>query len=342
MRNLHIKALAALCAVAFAGGCGSLKQTTRAQPAVVPLSKITNSASVVDPDYQIGRSYHDRRQYEAAIAAYRRSLELNPGNAEAHNALGVIYATLGRHEQAVTELMAALAIAPSAAHIHNNLGFAYLSRGLNLDAAAALRVATELDPVNRRSRENLRTAERTLAQGLQQSDVELGDPVDAIIKSPLAEKGADPSLSQLVGVAPNIFELRQSSPVQPKPAAMPLARIHDVEVRLEIANGSGVTGLAKRTSSSLQVRGYTVLRITNQTPYKQEVTEIQYRRGDESRANQLAALLLQPAKLVETDRLTPVIGIRLLLGRDIGQEMLFGQNSAADAARKAEYTPGRG
>ena len=122
MRNLRIKALTLLCGVTFAGGCGSLKQTTRTQSAVVPVSKVTNSASVADPHYQIGRSYQDRLQYDAAIAAYRKSLEVNPGNAEAHNALGVIYAILGKHEQAVAELMAALALAPSAAHIHNNWG----------------------------------------------------------------------------------------------------------------------------------------------------------------------------------------------------------------------------
>ena len=220
MRNSRIKALTLLCGVAFAGGCGSLKQTTGSQSAVVPVSKITNSASVSDPDYQIGRSYQGRRQYDAAIAAYRKSLEVNPGNAEAHNALGVIYASLGKHEQAETELIAALGLAPSAAHIHNNLGYAYLLRGRNVDAVAALKVATGLDPANQRSRQNLRAAETALAQNAQPVDAAGLPPTEASIKSPMQDKNPDPSLPHLISVAPSMFELRQRTSTQGK-ASMP-------------------------------------------------------------------------------------------------------------------------
>jgi tetratricopeptide (TPR) repeat protein len=330
MRNIRIKALTLLCGVTFAGGCGSLKQTTGSQSAVVPVSKITNSASVSDPDYLIGRSYQGRRQYDAAIAAYRKSLEVNPGNAEAHNALGVIYASLGNHEQAQTELIAALGIAPSAAHIHNNLGYAYLLRGRNVDAVAALKVATGLDPVNQRSRQNLRAAETALAQNAQPVDAAMLDPIEATIKSPIADKNPDPSLPHVISVAPSIFELRQRSSTQAK-TGMPSARLHEIVLKVEVSNGSGVAGLAKRTSLSLQKRGYAVSRLTNQIPYVQVTTEIQYRRGEESHANQLNALLSQPAKLVESSRLSPIVGIRLVIGRDIGQQMVFTEslNTAA-------------
>jgi len=322
MRHLPIRTLTLVCAVAFAGGCGSLKQTPRAQPAVVPVSKVTNSASVVDPDYQIGRAYQGRRQYEAAIAAYRKSLELNPGNAEAHNALGVIYANQGKHEQAVSELMAALALAPSAAHIHNNLGYAYLLRGRNGDAVDALRVATELDPANRRSRENMRAAETVLAQNTQPLDGARLPPAEASIKSSMLDKNSDPSLLYLVSVAPNVLELRQGTASQAK-ASMPLTAIHETAVKVEVANGSGVAGLARRTASSLQTRGYAVGGVMNKIPYTQLVTEIQYRPGAESQANELNALLLQPAKLVESSRLRPNVGMRVVLGRDMGEEMIF-------------------
>jgi tetratricopeptide (TPR) repeat protein len=322
MLNSRIKALTVLCGVAFAGGCGSLEPVTGSQSAVVPVAKITNSASVSDPDYLMGRSYQGRRQYDAAIAAYRKSLEVNPGNAEAHNALGVIYASLGKHEQAQTELIAALGLAPSAAHIHNNLGYAYLLRGRSVDAVAALKVATGLDPVNQRSRQNLRAAERALAQNAQPVDAAMLDRIEPMIKSPVVDKNPDPLLPHVISVAPNIFELRQRSSTQLK-TGMPSARIHEIVVKVEVANGSGVAGLARRTSSSLQKRGYAVTRLTNQIPYTQVITEIQYRRGEESRANELNALLLEPAKLVESSRLSPLVGVRLLLGRDVGKEMIF-------------------
>ncbi len=211
MRHLPIRTLTLVCAVAFAGGCGSLKQTPRAQPAVVPVSKVTNSASVVDPDYQIGRAYQGRRQYEAAIAAYRKSLELNPGNAEAHNALGVIYANQGKHEQAVSELMAALALAPSAAHIHNNLGYAYLLRGRNGDAVDALRARHRAGPCQ--SSIARKHASGRDGPGTKHAATGWGEasPSEASIKSSMLEKNSDPSLPYLVSVAPNVLELRQGT-----------------------------------------------------------------------------------------------------------------------------------
>jgi len=286
------------------------------------VSKVTHSASVADPDYQIGRSHQDRLQYEAAIAAYRKSLERNPGNAEAHNALGVIYATLGKHEQAVTEFMAALAVAPSAAHIHNNLGYAYLLHGRRAEAAAALGVATRLDPVNRRSRENMKALETALAQDTQAPAGTALAPVEAQVTESLPDKKSEPSPPHLISVAPNVLELRQGIATQVT-SSVPLTPIHRTLAKVEVANGSGVTGLARRTVSSLQSRGYAVARLTNQIPYIQVTTEIQYRRGEESQASELNALLLQPAKLVESSRLSPTFGVRLVLGRDIGQEMLF-------------------
>ncbi len=155
MHKLRMKTLVVSCSLALAGGC--------ALP-VVPVSNVTHSADVTDPNYQIGRSNQGRLQYDAAIAAYRKSLEANPGNAEAHNALGVIYATQGKYEQAIVELKAALALAPTAAHIHNNLGYAYLLQGRNADALAALNVASGLDPANERSRENIKLARQRLGQ----------------------------------------------------------------------------------------------------------------------------------------------------------------------------------
>jgi hypothetical protein len=94
-------------------------------------------------------------------------------------------------------------------------------------------------------------------------------------------------------------------------------------VKLEVANGNGVTGLAKRTSSSLQRKGYAIARLTNQRPYTQKITEIQYRQGQENQAKGLNALLSTPAKLVESSQLSPRVGVRLVLGRDAAQRSLF-------------------
>ena len=368
MHKFRMKTLAVSCGLALAGGCASLNPTGPAQFAVTPVTNVTHGAAITDVNYQKGRSYQGRIQYGAAIAAYRKSLEANPGNAEAHNALGVIYASQGKHEQAVIELKAALALAPAAAHIHNNLGYAYLLQGRNAEALAALKVASGLDPDNERSRANIKIAEQRLGhqtpipatvqatiqpnvqrneqeivQAIVQANVQANvqltpqpnvqanaqavTAVGAGFKSPPTASDGGHSTARLLSVAPNIFELRQATSMQVKPS-MPLVSetVPEPEtVKLEVSNGNGVTGLAKRTSSSLQRRGYAAARLTNQLPYTQRVTEIQYRQSQENQAKRLNALLSAPAKLVESSRLNPRVGVRLVLGRDMVQRSLFAE-----------------
>jgi tetratricopeptide (TPR) repeat protein len=324
MHKFRMKTLAVSCGLALAGGCALFDRASEPQRAMVPVSNVTHSTAVTDPNYQIGRSYQSRFQYEAAIAAYRKSLEANPGNAEAYNALGVIYASQGKHEQAVIELKAALTLAPAAAHIHNNLGYAYLLQGRNAEAFAALKVASGLDPGNERARENMKIAEQRLGQEAPNPPkAPVATAVGAEVKSPPTDKDGGRSTARLLTVAPNIYELRQESSVQVKPG-LPLATETAPEtMKLEIANGNGVTGLAKRTSSSLQRKGYAIARLTNQVPYTQTTTEIQYRQGQENQAKRLNALLSVPAKLVESSQLRKDVGVRLVLGRDAVQRSLF-------------------
>lgn len=329
MPKFRMKILAVSCGLALAGGCALLDRASQPQRAVVPVSNVTHSAAVTDANYQIGRSYQGRIQYDAAIAAYRKSLEANPGNAEAHNALGVIYANQGKHEQAIIELKAALALAPTAAHIHNNLGYAYLLQGRNADALAALNVASGLDPNNERARENIKIAQQRLGvEAPNRPTAPVATAVGAEVKAPPTNKDDGHSTARLLTVAPNIYELRQESSVQVKPG-VPLAtqttQTAPETVKLEVANGNGVTGLAKRTSSSLQRKGYAAARLTNQLPYTQKITEIQYRQGQENQAKRLNALLSAPAKLVESSQLSPRVGVRLVLGRDAVQRSLFAE-----------------
>jgi len=132
------------------------------KPANTAATNAVPDAAPGEADYRQGRSYQGSMQYAAAITAYRKALQENPGNAEAHNALGVAYASLGRHDEAVAELMTALALAPKAAHIYNNLGYAYLLHGSKAEALAILRLANTLEPADKRFLENMRAAEQSL------------------------------------------------------------------------------------------------------------------------------------------------------------------------------------
>ena len=71
---------------------------------------------------------------EQAAASYRHALKLNPNYAEAHSNLGNVLKDLGQLDAAVASIGAALQIKPDSAEAHNNLGAALKERG-ELDAA---------------------------------------------------------------------------------------------------------------------------------------------------------------------------------------------------------------
>ena len=62
---------------------------------------------------------------DEAIAHYQKALEIQPGNAEAHNNLGLALAGCGRKDEAIGHLKKALEIKPDYAEAHFNLGHCF-------------------------------------------------------------------------------------------------------------------------------------------------------------------------------------------------------------------------
>ena len=91
--------------------------------------------------------------------------------------------------------------------------------------------------------------------------------------------------------------------------------------RLEISNGNGVTGMAKRVSELLGRQGIPVHRLTNQQPYRQMMTSIQYRDGFEREAENLKERLHGYAVVARVDTPRPRVDIRVVLGKDIKTHM---------------------
>src|SRR5512140_3039890 len=111
MHNVRLKIIAALCGPLLAGGCAFFKPSP-ASVALAPLGSLTSGSGANDADYRKGRAFQERYDMQKATDSYRKALRENPQNAEAHNALGVIYAMQGRNDQAITELIAAASLAP--------------------------------------------------------------------------------------------------------------------------------------------------------------------------------------------------------------------------------------
>ena len=123
---------------------------------------------------------------------------------------------------------------------------------------------------------------------------------------------------QLVAVSPQVYELKWTPP----PAApLPLAQIAATPVAqaygLEVSNGNGITGMARRVGQMLAVTGLPQARLTNQKPFVQQFTQIQHRGGYELAAMELQARIPSMPVLVLNKTLRPGTDVRLVLGRDL-------------------------
>jgi tetratricopeptide (TPR) repeat protein len=76
----------------------------------------------------------------------RAALRLEPDMAEAHSALGGVFAMQGKTEQALAEYREAVRLNPSLASAHANLGVALANKGQAEDAIDELLRAIDLDP----------------------------------------------------------------------------------------------------------------------------------------------------------------------------------------------------
>ena len=101
-----------------------------------------------------GRLYTEGR-YAQAESVCRQIIGHNPGQADAHNVLGVSLNAQGKRKEAVSILKRAVKLAPQASSIHANLGEIERQRGNLVDARAALRRAVEINPDNAQALNNL-------------------------------------------------------------------------------------------------------------------------------------------------------------------------------------------
>ncbi len=104
----------------------------------------------------LGMALDDAGQPEAALAAFRKALEIDPESYEARHNLGYLLRSSGRPEEAVATLAPLLEKRPDQVRTLYELGLAQAEAGRSEEARATLVRLIELMPSHRLAREKLR------------------------------------------------------------------------------------------------------------------------------------------------------------------------------------------
>ena len=349
-RSVFMSGVIGSAAALAVAGCASLNADLTKVFRIEPVLSVTHAISSSPAYYTLGR-YHDAEQaWDKAIDAYRKSVIIDTQHIEAYNALGVALARSGRLAEAEATLRQATAIAPDRAHVRSNLGYVLLLAGKPAAAATELALAVKQDPGNSTATANLQLATaQAVAQATTQvaatrTPVVVAETGAALVPAQTAARTADQTAAPIAAPTPTPVVEQPSLPMAPviakastldvpitpyvpaqPAAAMPTASTafaappQDLPVslsRLEVSNGNGVTGLAARVGRWLSTAGLRNARLTNQRPYVQATTLIEYRSGHELNAQRVARSLPISATTAAAPSPGLASDVRVLLGRD--------------------------
>lgn len=137
-------------------------QATEAAPPPVqtPITPVISEADAKNFSESIvyskqGEEYFREKQYDSAIAAFTKSIELNPNDFGAYNNRGIAYHVKRDFDKAIADYTKAIDLNPAHFSGYNNRGAAYEDMKKYDLALADFQKATEVDPGNEKAKENL-------------------------------------------------------------------------------------------------------------------------------------------------------------------------------------------
>ncbi|UTY58803.1 LytR C-terminal domain-containing protein [Massilia sp. erpn] len=286
-----------------------------------------------------GRLEAARAQLQALAADY-------PAEAQPHTNLGYVQYLMGDYAGAIGTLRKAMALGAGPKAYENLQMAETAARENGLPEAAALAAAIRTQPGAAAPAQAL-----AVPSGAGSAETHAVTLTPESSAPPLSEASATPDAGQLhrtsrmelVELKPNVYELK----LRPIVTALPVVAAAAAKAptpgtaagtaarraRIEVANGNGATGMARRVRELLVLSGIPVDRLSNDKPYRQQITTIQYGPDYASQAAELKSALQGKAALEASDKLQAV-DLRLVLGKD-AQATLAAAGQTADAALMA-------
>lgn len=279
-------------------------------------------------------SYFMQGQYDLALQYLKHALEFSPHATHLHNNLGYIHMAEGRITQAAEAFERALRFDPENRWARANVVALYEKAGVNVDIAPLGLPSSDIVPPSYPKYNSIDTPEldASFARGVDASSVSLAAKVAIPAERKHGKQGMQGNATRLVQVAPNVFEFRPDEDGldhnshranrDENPAGSDVDVSGSKGLRIEVSNGSGITGMAREVSNFLRENGLPQARLTDRQPFGQMQTEIHYRSGSDKLAEQISRMMpkqVSPKQIPvkEGYNLRKDIQVRILLGRDI-------------------------
>lgn len=305
--------------------------------------------SHVDSLNAVGRRYAARGDLERSAAMFRRVGEQAPQRAYLFNNIGYAYYLQGRYGEAVEAFRQALVLDAGYERAWANLCSAARKGGMNDVLAMAERRSLSPAPGSIASASAMPGAEREVS-ALALADRMVGQlPAEAPSSPPVvaakhaatvavaARRAVSPTALRMVEVQARILPwgaVAQTGAVagerwpavRQEPiataAAVRALRVGRVagspmpQARIEVTNGNGISGFAKRFRALLDGEGVRVVRTTNFSSFAVPTTIIEYQPGFADAAQVLKTYIGRPVGLQEATAGRPGTDLRVILGRD--------------------------
>lgn len=291
----------------------------------------------VEAHNAMGVSYDCIGDFKKAIRSYKLALQLNPNLDYVYNNLGFAYLLDDNYDAAIDAFRKAVALNDQNKRFHNNLGYAYAKKGQFDLALQQFRLTGDEFSANHRLGQIL-YRDRNYEMAFKYNEKAYYAKASAQILSPIPtdsgrkslegdEKKPEAGMSDLSGSKKEYTVPGEDQfSVTPKnEGLMTLKNRQDpessktiVQVEIEVSNGNGVDGMAKRLGDYLRTKGFKVTRLSNANCFNHTKTKIFYYNGHLKEVNRLLQEIPGHQDISHAIELKHTGNrIKILIGKDI-------------------------
>jgi Flp pilus assembly protein TadD len=310
-----------------------LQRRNRHKNAIEVLKKVIQA----DPAYvkaynAMGISFDYLGGYNQAIHFYKLALAINSNLDYVYNNLGYSYLLSGKYDLAIEAFHKAISLNNRNKRYHNNLGFAYTQKGQFDLAFEQFKHAGDEISANRKLAQHLyREGKYDLARKYNNKAIQLEAYADKTASAPssrlekfsetssrVERKYAESKPAAVTADADQKSSEEEKGSVSEYLSFSRSQKNYHVLAEIEVLNGNGIEGIARRVGNYLKKKGFNVTRLRNANSYNHIESKVFYGSGQVEDAYRLIQEIpIHPnmQNIIELKDLNNKI--RLLIGKDM-------------------------